>query len=66
MKAASSLIMFRFKKSKDTEETGNANNANCLFSYNLNCYAKLIYKPSSVPPQGGDDHLSRTAVTDGL
>lgn len=28
--------------------------------------AKSTYKPSSVPPYGGDDHLSRTAVTDGL
>lgn len=43
---------------------GNRHSCLLLIFYQYRCEA--AHKPSSVPPYGGDDHLSRTAVTDGL
>ena len=52
------------KKSRYYPAFSQLNNEKLSLSKKLE--AKSTYKPSSVPPCGGDDHLSRTAVTDGL
>lgn len=65
-----SCYMFRIKKignnTAHSEETGIAYLCRHVFSNNQKILRSANHKPSSVPPYGGDDHLSRTAVTDGL